>query len=431
MKHTRAVLQSLHSKPSVEAMAFADMPEGDANDLGSLALEAYELTDEVYDQLDESEQLENKAERASVLGDFVGAEVSGDDRIATPNEIALIEQATDAVVDGTGEDVTTVIPSLEAFEIAGGAKPALEALQETVSNFIKGAVELVKNAGSSFKKYIKGLFSRLQALKNRISEVEKKAGSATFADSVHVSESQSVAAAWDDNSFVTTFDKAVSGMETIAKKTTEISGPYSQKLLNLHDQFVNLVDETLKNATGRGDKKAVARGDIGKKIQGNISSLAELFQSSFKDGKTFGGLFVSNGTPFKADDNLASASKAIGKSVPTAYRAGNVDGRAFDMTGVTKESVRRLCQVLKVNSGALSRTKVTDSMFLVNFFTENPDLGVASAIFYGLSTTQFHMAINRVNRAYVNAYTKPLMAYINHFFRVAEAQLSIAQKAMK
>lgn len=431
MKHTRKVLEALASTPSLEAQAFIDLPEGDAGELGLLALEAYELTGEVVDQLDESAILDDKSERGELLKDFISSEVVGEDRIATPAEIALIEQATDAVVDGTGETVETVIPSLEAFEIKGASEPALESLGETVSNFMKGAVQLVKNAGESFKKYVKGLFSRLEALKNLVSSVEKKATDAEFKDSVPVSESSSVYVAWDNNSFATTFDKAVSGLETIAKKTAELSGPYSQKVLTKHDEFVNLVQKTFDTSLGRGDAKANSRNDLAKKFIANAEALDALFQSTFTDGKAFGGIYISNGERLEKSEDFRAVSKSIGESVPDIYLAGNTDGRAFEMTGVNKESVRRLCQMVKGTMGSLSRTKVTGTMFNVDFFTTHTDFGLASSIVFGISSTQYQTAINRVNRAYIKAYTKPLMQFINHFFRVAEAQLNVAKKAMK
>lgn len=431
MKHTRTVLKALATKPSLEAQAFEDMQEGESSDLGFLALEAYELTDEVCDQLDEADVLEEKSERGELLKDFIQSEVANDDRVATPNEIALIEQATDAVVDGTGETVETVIPSLESFEVKGGASPSLEALGGTISDFAKGAVQLVKNASESFKKYVKGLFSRLEALKNLISDVEKRASSAEFSESVEVSAALSVSAAWDDNSFASTFDKAISGMDSIAKKTTELSGSYAQKLLTKHDEFVNLVQKTFDAGLGRSDKKVLERSDLSKKFITNAEALGTLFQSTLSDGKEFGGLFVSNGEKLKSSEDFSAVSKSIVKCVPQVFRAGNVDGRSFTMTGVNKESVRRLCSILKNSTGALSRTKQTDSMFNVDFFTAQTDLGLVSSVVFGISSTQFQMAINRVNRAYVSGYTRPLMQYINHYFRVAEAQLAIAKKAMK
>lgn len=431
MKHTRNVLKALASKPSLEAQAFEALQEGQSADLSFLALEAYELTDEVTEQLDEAGELEEKTERGEVLKDFIQSEIANDDRVATPNEIALIEQATDAVVDGTGETVETVIPSLESFEVKGAAAPSLEALGGTISDFAKGAIQLVKNAGDSFKKYLKGLFSRLEALKNLINDVEKQAGSAEFAESVDVSAALSVSAAWDDNSFASTFDKAISGMEVIAKKTTELSGPYAQKLLTKHDEFVNLVQKTFDGALGRSDKKSLERSDLAKKFINNAEALAALFQGSLSDGKEFGGLYVSNGEKLKSSDDFSAVSKSIIKCVPQVFRAGNVDGRSFTMTGVNKESVRRLCSILKNSTGSLSRTKATGTMFNVDFFTTQNDFGLVSSIVFGISSTQFQMAINRVNRAYISGYTRPLMQYINHYFRVAEAQLAIAKKAMK
>lgn len=430
MKYTPKIMTTLHSEPAFESAVYDAIPMGDQNDLPFLALEAYELLNEVNGQLDEAKVMEDKAERGEVLVDFVDQEIAGEDRVATPNEIALIEQATDAVVDGTGETVETVIPSLECFMLADKKHVALEGMTETISNFVKAGANLVSGAKESFKKFIKSLFSRLEALKNKVESIESKLSDAEFKPSVNVTASQSIPAAWNENTFVTDFSKAVAGFEKIAEKTTELSGPFAAKILTKHDEFVKYVVAVFKEARGRADEKVAARKEIGGKVLANMDQLNALLESTFKDGKSYGGLYTEFDSKYQKSDDIITASKSLVESVPEVYRAGNVDERPLEMTNFTKENARRLCQTIKRNINSLSKTKETDTMWAVDWLTD-ADFDLIEMIFQGVSSTQFISAINRVNRAYVSAYTRPLGAYINHFFRVAEAQLNLVNKAIK
>lgn len=430
MKHTRKILSSMASQPAVESAAYLAIPEGDENDLGALALEAYALTNEVTDQLNEASIMEDKTDRGEMLVDYIGSQVINNDRVATQNELALIEQATDAIVDGTGETVDSVLPSLESFMVKGAAQPSMESLTGTISDFAKAAATLVSNAAKSFGKYVKGMFDRIQALKNKVENVEALLKDVEFEESVTISKSQAVPLAYNDNSYVSDYPKAVDGLEAIGKLTTVVSGQYTKGIYDSHDKYLKKVMDLFKGGRGRGADKETVRADLRSKFLDSIDELGALFDKTFKDGKAFGGLYIENAKTYKKSDDLLEASKKILAAVPDVYRAGNISERAIEMGSFSKESARRACQIVKSNIRHLSEIKESDSMWAVDFYTD-VDFDVFEYLFTGVSSTQFFAAVNRINRAYVQGLVQPSMEVINHFFRVAEANLNAVKKAAK
>lgn len=428
MRYTQQIVNQMRSAPSFEADEYAQIPEGDAGDESTLALESAEFVLATDGQLDEAGQLEDKIDRLTTLTDYVETQVNDQETTVTPNELALIEQTVDATLDGTGEEVDTVMPALESA--LGTSRVSLESVKDTTMNFLKAAKELVTGAASSFGNFIKGIFSRNAALKNRVEKLNKRLSAGEVQESAKLTAAQSVSAAWDENRVLDDFGKIIAGGADVAKRVYDLQNGYTQKLLSLHDRLVDNMDKVWGELNKRKDQEA--RIEVASDMKSIIVSLNDLNKATFKDGKEFGGFFCRF-KPATVVDDFVVLSKNIVKSAPYFGQAGNVSGKDTDVKGITKERVGQLINSIKGTITNLQKIRKTDSMWAVDWISGMQTVSeiVLRAVINGVSFMTFMNSMNRTNRAFIVCYTRPLSAYVNHFYRVANAQLGLAEKAVK
>lgn len=428
MKHTRSIMADLKSKPSFEAADYDAVETGDASDESLLALESASIINEVGEQFSEAGQLDDKSERLDTLVDYVDSQINQPGYVATPNEVALIEQAVDATVDGTGEDVDTVMPSLESAE---GSHVSLESLKENITSFLKASKELVVNTGRNLARFFKVTLTRLGSIKDRIETLEGKLKEKhTIEGTVEISAAASIPTAFKDNAFLSDHGKIINELENLSKQTQNLSNEYSTRVLGLYDDFVTQVQKLFDDGAGEDDSHAVVRDAVGKKIITQINALFDLNNKTFKTGKQFGGLFIDMANGAKSE-SIVTASKELEKAMPEVYMAGNINGRETEIKGINKDGIRRVITSIKGSLANLRNNKKTETMEMIDWYSGGWALDDAvRTAFYGESFTVFQGAINRINRAFMHSYVRPQMAYIDHFIRVANAQLALCDKAV-
>lgn len=425
MKHARGIMTKIQqSKPSLEDADYTAIDSSDDVDTDSLSTEAAELIAENEELYSEAESLDSRADRMGTLVDYVNTQVNTQETGASQNEVALVEQAVDAALDGTGEDVEVVLPSLEA---AVGSTISMEGVKEVINNFISATKELLKKAGENFSKFLKGLVSRIAAVKNRIEKIEAKLKDSEVASEVEVNGTNAVYALYNENEYITDFSGSLKGANDFCELLAKVVGPYSKAVLNDHDAFLKEVKSLFEKGSGRSSKKEVIRIELKDSFAKLANKLIKLNNDTFTEGKEFGGLYIDEEKVEESIDFSTAAKNSV-LSVPKIYLAGNVPEKTVQVKGISKAEIKLTLDAIKRGVVASSKVKYTDTMVNVDFFTNS---FVGDLIFNGYSTAKVISGVNSINRAFANSYVQPQMRLLDHYFRIVNAQLNIIEKAVK
>lgn len=434
MKHTRSILNQINSQPAFESMDVNDIPMVDASEGSFLALESMDIMNEVGGCFDESAELANKEGNLSTLVDYVEGEVNGQGedgalRTATQNEVALVEQAVTANTDGTGLTEDEVLPALESAE---GSQIALEGVKDAIASFGKAAVELVKKIGAGFSNFMKVIFTRLGALRSEIAKTEKAISKGKLkTEPFDVNRSLSRYALLNGNDTVKNSKELATAAASLFGSVREIGTEYPKQIIDQYDGIIKAIDIFFRKGEGRTDAKRDVRKEVTTLITEQLKKTVALNSKTFKDSKLLGGFVINYEQPTLSEKDLNASVKSMWENSPVIGTAGNANERETTFKFDNEADAKAIVNTIKSSLGFLGKVSSTNSMGNIAFFTQHFTLSeiFVDVVINGFETVGYKMVLNDLNRIYMGLYTRPAMAIIEHFMRVAQAQLTLIQKS--
>lgn len=422
MKHTRNIIQQKREEFSCPAFESIDIP--DYVDDAELAVELEEGRNGIADRLDESENLTDRADRMTDMCEFIESEINPNQN--TPiNEVALIEQATAANLDGTGIEVEEVMPSMEAYV---DSTVSLEGFQDKIKALVGAVGDLVESAKDAFTDFMKSTFTRLGALKKRIQEVESKVGSGEFKEEVDVPKALAKRALTVGNDQIDNAAALNSAVETFIRDVRGKGVGLSKLTAGEYDKFLEVVVQAARNS-GRGKDNDRLRDDL----RGKLVKLFNDFQKQAKglygeNSKELGSFYVGSnfGTQVTEANQIPNAAK---KTLVDIGPASNDHSSAVKFKGMDKSSATGIIRKLKTASGTLATFSKTNAMANIDWASAELS-GVITWILEGEDTRSMWALVNSMSRMYTRCYTGPVAAYTSHFFKVANAELDLIEKCI-
>lgn len=436
MKHTRSILNQIHSEPSFESMDILDIPLIDVSENSFLAMESMEILNDVNGQFEEIGQLHQKEENLDTLSNYVESEVNcpteeGPLRTATQNEVALVEQAVAANTDGTGISEDDVLPSLES---AVGSTIALEGIKETLGKFGDAVASMVKGIGAGFVKFMKVIFTRLGALRAQIESAEKKISSGELkTEPFDVSKQLSRYALLEGNDTIMTSKSLATAMANLFGSMREIGTEYPKQIMSQYDTVIKQLDIWLRKGQGRGNEKREVRDGVTKVIIDELKKTVALNTKTFHDSKLLGGFIINYTQPTLKEGDMKSSLKSMFDNFPVVATAGNDNSRETTFKFDSVADAKAIVNTIKSSLGFLGKVSKTNSMHNVDFFTTHFSLTelIIDLLVDGSESTGYKFTIRDLNHLYVKLYTSPAMEIIEHYMRVASAQLTLIEKSFK
>ncbi|UQT02956.1 hypothetical protein TOTORO_00930 [Serratia phage vB_SmaS-Totoro] len=422
MKHTRNIIQNKREEfscPAFESIAIPDY----VND-AELATELEETRVGISDRLDESESLTDRADRMTDMTEFVEQQVNPAEN--TPiNEVALIEQVTAANLDGTGIDVEEVMPSVESYV---GSTVSVEGFKDKIKALVEAVSDLVESAKKAFTDFMKATFTRLGALKKRIQDIEGKLSSAEFPEVVDVPKGLAKRALVVGNDTIDNPSALSAALELFVKDLQSKGIGLSEMVANDYDDFVEIVVQAARNS-GRGKDKDRLRAELRTKLTKQFNTFQKKAAALYKgNGKELGSFYV--GANF--GEQAADEKDIIGLARKTEVDIGpaaNDHSRQVQFKGLNKSSATDILRKLKTVSGNLATFSKTNAMANIDWASAELS-GVFTWILEGEDTRSLWSLINAVSRMYTRLYTGPVSSYTTQFFRVANAELDLIEKAI-
>lgn len=436
MKHTRSILNQIHSEPSFESMDILDIPLISPAEGMHLALESAEILNTVDNQFDELSTLGDKEDGLNTLVDYVESEVNGPTeegplRTATQNEVALVEQAVAANTDGTGIDEDETLPALES---AVGSTISLEGVKDTLSKFATASGEMVMNIIKGVGKFMKVVFTRLGSLRTGIEKLEKNLSSGELNPGEYtVSDFVGYFATRYHGKFISTskglvpaFKELTAGLETYA-----VTVP--KKIDELHSQFTTTIAAFITDEKGTLRGEGATRDEVGKKVAAELNQANDFIAKNFPGKDYLGGMKFDYEKPTLTDDLKASA-KTLKNAVPVQHDSDDSDNEndvSFKVDSVA--DIKAILSQIKSSITLLKRISENDNMWAVRVLTTayGPGGHLANLIVDGSDSTAFRYALRDVNAFYIKAFTKPAMIFINHYLRSADSVLDLFNAAYK
>lgn len=423
MKHTRNIMKTKSEEFSCPAFESIEIPDY-AND-AELAIELEEEKNGIYGRLEESEQLADRAERMGDMTEYVEHCVNPANATTT-NEVALIEQATAANLDGTGIEVEEVMPSMESYV---NSTVSLEGFKDKIVSMFKAMGDLVSGAIKGFGDFMKATFTRLGALKKRIQETEAKVSGGEFAAEVTINKALAKRALSIGNDFINNPQQLLQEVEKLIKNIDNKAYGLSKLVIDEYDKFVEVVQTSGRNA-GRGKDKDSLREALRVRLIGLFNHFQLTGDKIYgkEPVKELGGLYVRGNFGNTVDD-LEDIRKKARETEVQIGAAGNTASSNVEFKGMNKASAVQIIRKLKTASGSMATFSRTNSMQNVDWAAGELD-SLFTTIVDGSDTRKLYGQLYEISRMYSRLYVGPVSEYVSHFFKVANAELDLIEKCL-